>query len=281
MVLLDPEVPRSSFLTNPVASLGAAFDRYVALCRADNRCSAAYPDLERSFRDDVAREAAHPQIAIPTDVVSGTLKVTVAQPPVLLDGRRIAQGLAAALTSSLRNMPLVAAGIAHPNATISASLALAQNFPFVLKDFPWGGLLSRLCSYEAHTRSVATTVAVGARPELGGYDDPAFRWTCAAWNVPEADRTAFAPVSSDVPTLVVEQQLDPRYSADATSQLRAGLSHLDVLSFSTLPGGALPGDFPPCYKQIRRQFVRDPGATLDTAACAAQSPSIPFVVPTS
>ena len=281
MFLVDPEIPRSSFMADPVSSLGAAFDRYVALCEADPRCHAAYPNLAQAFRDDVARQAAHPQTVIPTDVVSGSLRVAVAQPPVFVDGNRLAQGLAAALTSSMRNMPLVPAGIAHPNATLSASLALAQNFPLVLRDFAWGGFLSRTCSYEIHTRSVGAVVAATTRPEFAGYDDPAFRWTCAAWQVPEVQHAAFAPVSSETPTLVVEQQLDPRWQPDTAVQLRAGLKNLSVLSFPTLPGGALPGDFPTCYNDLRRQFVSDPGRTLDTQGCGRRSPRISFVVPTT
>jgi pimeloyl-ACP methyl ester carboxylesterase len=281
LFLVDPEVPRSSFMADPVSSLGAAFDRYVALCKADLRCDAAYPNLAQAFRDDVARQAAHPQTVVPTDVVSGVLSVFVAQPPVFVDGDRLAQGLAAALTSSMRNMPLVAAGVAHPNATLNASLALAQNFPLVVRDFAWGGFLSRFCSYEIHTRSVGTAVAATARPEFAGYDDPAFAWTCAAWPVPEVQQAAFAPVSSDTPTLVVEQQLDPRWQPDTEAQLRAGLTHLSVLSFPTLPGGAVPGDYPSCYNDLRRRFVRDPGRALDTQACGRRSPRINFVVPTT
>jgi hypothetical protein len=137
-----------------------------------------------------------------------------------------------------------------------------------------------MCSYEIHTRSAGAAVEASTRAEFAGYDDPAFRWTCAAWNVPELQPAAFAPASSDTPTLVVEQQLDPRWEPSATAQLRAGLTHLDVLSFPTLPGGAAPGDFPPCFNDLRRQFVHDPSAPLATAACARRSPRIGFLVPT-
>jgi hypothetical protein len=192
----------------------------------------------------------------------------------------VAQGLAAAFTSTFKNMPLVAAGIEHPNATLNASLALAQNFPLVLKDFPWGGFLSRMCSYEIHTHSAGAVLEASTRAEFAGYDDPSFRWMCDAWGVSPRQSPAFAAVSSDVPTLVVEQQLDPRWDPDASDALRAGLSHLEVVSFPTLPGGTAPGEFPPCYNDLRKQFVRNPSGTLDTAACARQSPRIDFLVPT-
>jgi class 3 adenylate cyclase/pimeloyl-ACP methyl ester carboxylesterase len=278
LFLLDPEVPRSSFMTNPTASLGAAFDRFVAVCEGDRKCHDAYPNLAQAFRNDVTAQDANPQNAIPTDVVSSSvLRVAVKQPTVLLDGDRIAQGLAAAFTASSRNMPLVPAAITHANTIVNASLALAQNFPLVLKDFAWGGFLSRMCSYEVHTRSAGADVAASARPEFAGYDDPAFRWTCDAWDVPQAPAASFAPVSSDAPTLVVGEGFSPRWQPEAASQLRAGLSHMSVLTFATLPGGALPGDFPSCYNDIRREFVRDPSRALDTDACARQTPKIDFV----
>jgi hypothetical protein len=103
---------------------------------------------------------------------------------------------------------------------------------------------------------------------------------CDAWGVSPRQPAAFAPMSSDVPTLVVEQQLDPRADPDAPAALRAGLSHLEVLSFPTLPGGTAPGEFPSCYNDLRRQFVRDPGSRLDTLACSRRSPRIDFLVPT-
>ena len=209
---------------------------------------------------------------IPTDVISGTLHVTVAQPPVLLDGNRLAEGLAAVLTSSMRNMPLLPAGTVHPDAMLNASVALAQNFPLVVRNFAWGGFLSRICSYEIHTRSAGAAIADVARPEFAGYDAPEYRWMCAAWDVPEVQDAAFAAVASDAPTLVVGQELDPRWDPLAPAQLRAGLSHLSVLPFATLPGGAVPGDFPACYNDLRRQFVRDPNAPLATAACRAPDP---------
>jgi hypothetical protein len=281
MFFLDPEVPRSSFMVNPTALLGSTFDRYVALCDADRQCHAAYPNLAQAFRTDVAVQNAAPTTAIPIDVISGVLRVSVKHPPVRVDGNRLSQGLAAAFTSSLRNMPLLAAGIEHPDATVNASLALAQNFPLVVKDFPWGGFLSRMCSYEIYTRSAGASVAATTRPEFAGYDDPAFDWTCAAWRVPREQQAAFAPVSSDVPTFVVQLGLDPRNLPDAASQLRAGMSHLNVLSFATLPGGALPGDFPTCYSDLRRQFVQHPEQVFDPEPCARQSPRIRFVVPSS
>ncbi|HTL83571.1 MAG TPA: adenylate/guanylate cyclase domain-containing protein, partial [Acidimicrobiia bacterium] len=279
MTLVDPEVPRSSFMADPTASLGVAFDRYAALCAADARCHDAYPDLEQTLHADVVGQTAHPELARAADVISGVLRVRVKHPGVLVDGDRLAQGLAAVLTSSLRNMPLLAAGIAHPNVVVNASLAAAQNFPLLLKDFPWGGFLSRMCSYEMYTRSTGAAVAAAARAEYSGYDDPAYQWTCAAWPVAKQPETAFAPVSGDTPTLLVEQGLDPRLEPEAASQLGAGLAHLSVLSFGTLPGGTLPGEFPPCYNTVREQFVQHPDRALDTAGCAAQTPRIAFVTP--
>ena len=92
------------------------------------------------------------------DLISGTLHVTVVHLPVLLDGDSVwPEGLVSAFTSTFKNMSLVAAGIEHPDVTLSVSLALAVNFPLVMKNFPWGGFLSRMCSYEIHTRSAAAT----------------------------------------------------------------------------------------------------------------------------
>lgn len=77
------------------------------------------------------------------------------------------------------------------------------------------------------------------------------------------------------------KQLEQAILAFEVDEVRAGLTHLGVLSFPTLPGGAVPGDFPTCYNDLRREFVRDPGRPLDTQACGHQSPRINFVVPTT
>ena len=50
------------------------------------------------------------------------------------------------------------------------------------------------------------------------------------------------------------------------------------MTFPTLGSGLLVGG-PPCLGEFRREFLADPTAELDTAACSKESPPIRFVAP--
>ena len=75
---------------------------------------------------------------------------------------------------------------------------------------------------------------------------------------------------------IVQGALMPWGPSTALSMFSAGLTHFSLLA---LPNkGSSGDDAPPCAEALRVSFLRDPTARLDTKACAAADPPLPFAV---
>jgi hypothetical protein len=96
--------------------------------------------------------------------------------------------------------------------------------------------------------------------------------------VPDLSAGFSQPVVSNVPALFFRGNLSPDGNPDWIPMIARGLSDVQSVVFPTL-GNDLLADGPPCLSALRRQFLADPTKTLDTAACAKQSPPIEFVAP--
>ena len=79
-----------------------------------------------------------------------------------------------------------------------------------------------------------------------------------------------------VPALFFRGDLNAFGSDDWLRRIQRGLSHVNTVKFPTLGGGLLTGG-PPCLSDLRRRFLTNPTARLDTGACAKASPPIRFV----
>ncbi len=88
--------------------------------------------------------------------------------------------------------------------------------------------------------------------------------------------TLDADVVSPVPTLIFRGQVDPQGRNEWVSALQHGLSKAQAVVFPTLGAGLLVTG-PPCLSALRRDFLANPTRTLDTAACAQQSPPVQWV----
>ncbi len=267
LTLENPETTHDGAWSDPTAQLGAAFDQYIALCRDNGPCHAAFPHILALAHRTWARFNAHPQ----------TVDVSVDgnKTRVLLDGDRTAKTLASALVNR-QAFPLIAAGIAKPQVDLDAQLAGAIDGIFQ-PGFVWSVTLSDWCSHDVFTISVGHTLSSKTRPELAGIDDGFLEWACKAWPVPEAPADTFADVGSPVPTLVTVGLLHPFRSQDFTATLVGGLPNATVVTFPTLGAGILREGIPSCLNNLRRQFLKNPQQHLDTVTCENASPKIDFV----
>jgi hypothetical protein len=274
LTLEDPH-PVGAGSADATAQFAAAFDAYVALCKANAGCVHAYPDLAASVRHDWAEANAHPQLVTATDPVTGVHHT------ILIDGDRIAQSLASALGSPAADAVLAAA-IVKPPLDVVAGGALHWDYLLYEKDFPLASILSEGCSDVLPTIAVTHTVSAQARPELAGIDDAhGLDVACAAWPVPKLTVSPTQGVGSPIPTLLVEDALDVQASPQTASALAADLSDVNVLSLATVGPGALNRGTPPCLNALRRAFLTSPTQRLATAACASLSPPINFLTPSS
>jgi class 3 adenylate cyclase/pimeloyl-ACP methyl ester carboxylesterase len=275
LALVNPAAPQESFRSDATSSLATVFDRYVSLCQADAQCRKAYPDLAGDYASVFRKYSAHP---VTVKAASGLGNPgELLGVPVLLDGGHTAQGLAAAFEGDAAALPLIAQGIEHPNDDLDAQLAASEEYPLLLPHFPWAGFLARLCNNRSMARIINADASEAARPEFAGYDDPAFVWMCAAWPTPVVDDNPSPAVG--VPVFVARDDLAPRQSMSALSQIRTDNPSAQVFEMKVpTPSGVL-GFFPQCYSDLRAAFERNPTAPLDIASCEKREATIAFVTP--
>ncbi len=274
ITLDNPPPPGQTLLSDPTGDLSGAFARFVAVCNADPTCARAYPHLAEELRSSSESSNRNPVL------VSAPNPENPNAPPmkVMLDGRRQADALAAALrdASTYRAIPTA---INQPtSASIEAALALQEDH--LVPDAPWGAQASYFCAYDVHTQDPQVqTLEAHTLPEFVRAHDAYWTQWCTAWNVADVSADLSTDVVSNVPTLVLRGNLTPDGNPDWIPKIGRGLSALQAVVFPTL-GSDLLANGPPCLSALRRQFLANPTATLDTAGCEKQSPPIPFIAPT-
>jgi len=258
----QPEPPGLSASSDPVTEFANAFGRLVDQCNSSPTCHTAYPDLAAIYRDDFAALQANP-VPLPAGA-SGT-----GSPPVLFDGTRLGvagyEGLQQPATYGL-----VPAALADRSWNLAAGVVVAS-----VNQVLWGTTLSYECSYDQYTLSNAENLAAQSLPAFAAPYVTSSIPFCKDWDVPKLPAFYFNDVPSPVPTFIVAGGMSPLGAANWPMQIERSLPNTSVVTFSTLGGGILD-DPPPCLDRLRRQFLNDPAAPLDTAACAQTSPAIQF-----
>ena len=278
ITLDNPPPPGTTLLTDPIGDLAGAFTRFVALCDADPICARGYPDLGQSNHSITAKLAADPQVLTTANPNGSSLPAV----RLLLDGPRAADGLAYGL-SQPSAYPLIPEAIDPTNQAaalaIVASAAAQYDTPPPDAYATWGAQASYACAYGINTQSVQSE-ALEARtlPQFARADAAQWKQWCKAWNVPDVSATLSQPVVSNVPALFFRGDLSPDGNPNWIPTIARGLSNVRTVVFPTL-GSDLLANGPPCLSALRRQFLANPNATLDTAACEKQSPPIQFVAP--
>lgn len=274
ITLDNPPPPGQTLLSDPIGDLAGAFDRYVALCNANRTCARGYPDLAGTWRSTYASANLNPSL------VSAPNPSNSNGPPiqVLLDGPRIADALTFALAlGEASTYKLIPPALTNPTSAAVAAWALQQDT--LLPNASGGAQASYTCAYDIHTQNPqAQTLAVRTLPQFTGAQNAEWTRWCTIWHVPDVSAALSADVVSDVPTLVFRGNLSPDGNPDWIPKIERGLSDLQAVVFPNL-GSNLLDTGPPCLSALRRQFLANPTAKLDTTACETQSPPIPFEAP--
>ncbi len=274
LTIQSPMPNGSTGFSNAVADLSAAFGRYVAQCNASAPCREDYPDLESDYVRGHATYTASPKLIEAPNADTSRPPV-----PLLLDGDRIAQALTSALTNT-STYTLIPAAITTAAESVIASQALEYNAGTLDPANTWGAALSYICSYDLETIDPnGTALAAETAPAFSTGELAGFKRWCQAWDVPRVPDSVFAAASSPVPALFYRGALSPVGDVSWIQSVARSFPNSSSIVFPTL-GDDFADSAPPCFTDLRRQFLANPTANLKTAACAAQSPEIQFVAPT-
>jgi pimeloyl-ACP methyl ester carboxylesterase len=271
-VMIDAIVPtQTNFIPAIAQSQQRAFSEFFAACTADAACDRAYPNLEQTFFDLVARLNKEPARIALTDSDTGTTYNAV------VDGDTLESWLFQLLYASdiIPALPAVIYQANNGNYRF-----FSQIMPQIVFDqtLAYGMYNSVVCAEDADytTSDVDLT---GVRPELAEYaveDAESLLAGCRIWDVPALDTRVDDPVTSTIPTLIMNGRFDPITPPSNGVAAAQTLSQSYNLTFGYVGHGALTTGA--CAEGIAAAFLADPSQAPDSD-CIAEQPNARFLTP--
>jgi pimeloyl-ACP methyl ester carboxylesterase len=277
--LITSVVPlETSFTVSNETVIPEAILRLIDACAADEACDSAYPNLKDVLFDLIDDLNEDPVPIVATDPDNGETY------DALLTGDTARDNVVLALYST-SIIPVLPRAIyeAHQG-DYKLMTELTGESLWVVGSLSRGMQFSVLCTEDliGHTPeeklnarlSVPRQLRSRADPEL--YIEYGMFGICENWPVEEADPSFKDPLVSDIPTLVLEGDLDP-VTPPEYGQLVAGyLSHAYYYEFPGAGHGVLAGD--DCALRIGSTFVANPSQAPD-GSCIAEMPGVVFDMP--
>lgn len=208
-VVLDSTVPAQSHLLLSVpTSTARVFNVLFQGCAADAHCNSTYPHLDKTFYSLVTQLNAHPATFQTTDFSSGKSYT------VLFNGDSLVSLLFDAFyaTPFIPYLPQMIGEANQGNYTHLVTLLYgALQFD---DSVSWGDYYSVECAEDvSHVTADQVTAAAQAYPPAIRQDQliglEAEIPGCSLWNVTSAPASESQPVSSSIPTIVLEGEYDP------------------------------------------------------------------------
>ncbi|HWQ11375.1 MAG TPA: alpha/beta hydrolase, partial [Roseiflexaceae bacterium] len=271
-VILDAVVPaQTNFLAEVPRSQDRAFGELFAACRADPACDVAFPNLERRLFDLVERLNREPARVPVTDPETGKSYRMV------MDGDDFLGLMFQLLYASevLPALPLLVDRVAAEDYTFLSRVA-----PLIVFDrtIAAGMYYSVICAEDADFTMADVDLAGVRKPFVEDAERSArtLARLCRQWGVQPLPDSVDAPVTSDIPTLVLNGRFDPITPPAFGEQAAQTLTNSYVFTFgNTAHGSAVAG---PCPASIVLDFLADP-TTRPDASCIAAHPAPEFLTP--
>ncbi len=266
MILDSPFPPNAPWL-DFVRPFAVSFENLEQKILEDPNAAARFPTIRKSFAnayDSLNKEPL--QIAV--DNKGNTRPFT---------GNDFAWSIWNALLKpiALPVVPLAITEFEKRNASIVMPWMMSFSDPNGFGKFSEYQSKAILC-FEGGPRSADDTKDALARkyPEFAAFNMDFEDELCAAWQPKGAPASAFLPVSSDVPVLVISGEYDP-VCPPVFGELTA--KTLSRSTFVTVPAAshaAIHAD--DCMRDLAIGFLAQPGAAVDTQ-CVANRPKVSFV----
>ncbi len=273
-VALDGVVPLTATKMIQVTDIPGSFTQIWDACAADEACNAAYPDPEGELRKVVDSLNATPV----------TLKVTADGTPtdIVVNGQTAMAALSDAMVQPGFNQTLPS--VVYRMSAGDLQYALA---PLVAGRLDPGETANVQhyainCSDDPMTQAdIATAVDVVDPLYAGLVADQAIRDAdaCDALGLTQLPDSTDAPLTGDVPTLLIQGGLDPYTPVSGGDTVVDGLTKV---TNATFPGGKhVLVPLNPCAVQILAAFADDPTSTPDTSCVDPSTGMLVALKPTT
>ena len=274
-VVLDSTLPpQARGDAEESASFQRALNVRIEGCKSDSACNAAYPSLEQTYFDLVAKANTNAITVEPAD------NATAKTAKVVVNGDRILSGTFQALydTGLLPLLPFAAKAIAGGNTAVLTQIA--QQVAFTASDYAQAMQAAVNCNdvtMSLTAQDVADATAGVRQPILDGHigianaaDLSRAQDLCRAFGITKTAADRRQPVTSDIPTLVLAGEYDP-ITPPAWGQLATKtLSHSYFFQFPGSGHGELFGRHD-CAGAIAASFFDDPSKAPDSSCIAGLS----------
>jgi pimeloyl-ACP methyl ester carboxylesterase len=256
------------------AVFGRALDEVFNSCANDAACNAAYPQLADQFRSAVERLNAQPVMLRVQVQRNGALM------DVPMDGQLFANILFLQLYSpaNVPFVPFMITQVAAGNGPVM-TIPAAQTLRLLSAGADTGDRLSVTCQDIVPFAPVEDgTQTAQQYQHLSGVQimtSWSIRPVCESWGVPAASSDFSQPVNSDIPTLLLHGQYDPRLTTDYASQVAQTLPN----SYAYIvPSVSHQATFSSCAQTIAAVFISSPTQEPSTG-CLAEVAAPQFVLP--
>jgi pimeloyl-ACP methyl ester carboxylesterase len=241
----------------------AGLKKVWAACAADKACNEAYPDPDGVLTKVIADLNAKPQPVVVT-LPDGTKKT------VQVNGAIAMEALFAGIKpDTVKTLPSLVYRMKDgdlqytlsgllPGYLLPGDNARAMHFAVNCSDDPVTDADAPKAGVDAPYASLL------AREVQEGAD------ACAILAVPQLPDTSDQPLTSDIPTLLLQGGLDPATPVAGGDEVAKGLSKV---TNAVIPSGTHVQGLTPCGVQIIASFANDPSGTPDTS-CIDRSVSM-------
>jgi pimeloyl-ACP methyl ester carboxylesterase len=269
-VILDAVVPtQTNFIPEVPRSQDRAFGELFRACAEDPDCNAAFPDLEQRTFALADRLDQTPARVPVTDPESGTTYQMV------MDGDTFLSFVFQLLYASniLPGIPLMIERTEAGDHTFLSGVAPLFIFDRTIAS---GMYYSVICAEDADftpgevdLSGVRPRFAEGAERDLRSFEE-----LCIQWQVEQLPDSVDAPVTSDIPTLVLNGRFDPITPPAFGQAASETLANSYVFIFGNTGHGAMLAD--PCPTGIALEFLANPRQRPDDS-CIAANPAPEFL----
>jgi pimeloyl-ACP methyl ester carboxylesterase len=271
-VILDSTVPVAApFYEQQPAGFQRAFDTLFAACENDPSCSAAFPDLEEDFFAFVERADAEPITIRIRDPYSGR---AVRSP---MRGDDVIGMVFVALYDStiIPFLPLMMDEMAHGDTRMLATFTELYLKGMAEAKFSVGMQLAFDCQDEISDNDYERALeAAEAFPDMAQVDDiESLFAVCELWGDAPPEPLQDAPVTSEIPTLVMAGSFDPVTPPQGGQDVADALPNGQYIEFPSLSHGTTTEA---CAGRIAAAFVDNPDGALSTG-CMADIPDPVFI----
>lgn len=265
-VLLGTAPPGKKYPLHHGENAQRALDVVFAECEADPPCRKAFPEVRRDWETVLERLEASPvTLTRPSPRAGAPLRIAI---------RRDTFGHAfgSILGSAPRDVPFVVHEMAIGNfGPFLDGLHLDQASPFAE-----GLYLSLDCTEETSRITDAEAEAAARGNYLGAYRISEQRRACREWPLGAVPPDHAAPVTADVPVLLMTGSLDastpPAWAEEVAGHL-ARARHVIIEDLPHFPDGLSHME---CYDRIIDAFLRDPQPDKVDTSCLPSMKPPPF-----